>query len=129
MSRLIVRPATHADVAELSERIHGVAERLVYTSFAYAGEIDGKVVGFGGLSYVNGDVVAFADLMDVVREHPVTLHRIALKVLEEAARRGHRAVYASADKLTPAAARWLVRLGFVKQEDRNLYKWTCAVRP
>jgi N-acetylglutamate synthase-like GNAT family acetyltransferase len=110
-------------VARFTARLYGEPEWIRHTALAFTGEVDGEIVGIGGLSYVGGDVVAFADLTDEARAHPVTLHRFALQVMKEARKRGHRVVFASADKMTPAAARWLAHLGFQKQEDRNLYQW------
>lgn len=70
-----------------------------------------------------GVVIAFADVTDEAKKHPVRLHRAALKVLADAKAAGHRFIYAQIDNNEPTAERWLTRLGFKPVNDKGRYRW------
>lgn len=88
---------------------------------------DGKIIGIGGIAFLpDGQRLAFADLTDEARAHPVALHKTALRILEVAKQRGMRRIIATADLCaSPAAQRWLKRLGFVEHDYRGtpVYIW------
>lgn len=110
MADLILRPANGADIADL----YG---NLGPTVRAIAGEVDGQVVGIGGLAFVKGIVLAFADLDDEMRRRPIALHKAALGFLRQAKQAGHRHVFAECDRNIPRARPWLERLGFRPVDD------------
>lgn len=87
----------------------------------------GDIIGIGGIALLpDGQRLAFADLTEEARSHPVALHKTALKLLEVARKRGIRRIVASADLCaSPAAIRWLLRLGFTEHDYNGtpVYIW------
>lgn len=97
---------------------HVIGEPLPFRIKAITGEIDGKVIGVGGLAFLpGGTVVAWAALTDEARRAKVSLHRAGLRLMQEARAAGFKRVVASADAESPAAVRWLARLGFELIDD------------
>lgn len=78
----------------------------------------GEIIGIGGIAFLpDGQRLAFAELTDEARQHPVALHKTALKILEVAKKRNIRRIVATADMgASPAAKRWLERLGFIEHD-------------
>lgn len=75
-------------------------------------KIDGKVVGVGGIGYVqDGSVVCFAFISEELRKHKMALHKAGLKVIADAKRDGIKRLIAEASPHS-AAVRWLERYGF-----------------
>lgn len=79
------------------------------------GRVDGKVIAVGGIAiYPNGGRVAFCNISDEGRRYPLSLHRGAKMVLQEAKKFGIKRIVVEADgrnhDKTPA---WIARLGFV----------------
>lgn len=79
---------------------------------------NGDIIGVGGVAFLpDGQRLAFAELTEEARRHPVALHKTALKILDVARKRGVRRIVATADMgASPAAKRWLERLGFIEHE-------------
>lgn len=101
------RPATRADIDAL------ISEPLPYRVRAFAVEDDGKLLGIGGFAYQPKDTIAaFVLKAPGAEKYPVALHRAGLKAMAEARASGYRRVVALAEKMNPAAERWLGRLGF-----------------
>jgi len=86
---------------------------------------EGAIIGIGGIAFLeDGQKYAFTELTDEARQHPVALHKAAKMILETAKARGVRRVIASADMAaSPAAERWLKRLGFEPTEVNNQTVW------
>jgi RimJ/RimL family protein N-acetyltransferase len=85
---------------------------------ALTGEIDGRVIGVGGLAFLpGGTVAAWADLSDEARRAKISLHKAALEILRMAQASGIKRIVASGDVSSPAAMRWLIRLGFEPTQD------------
>lgn len=105
----MVRRATRADYMAF----FGKAEA---TMWALAGEVDGKIVGIGGLAHVNGRQVLFLDIAPEARRYKVTLMREAKKMMDAVKASGRAFVYAKPDPKEPAAAKWLRSLGFAPTE-------------
>ncbi len=80
-------------------------------------ELDGRVLGVGGLGYrPDGTVIAFAHLSDELRQHPVAVHRagrLGMALIESS---GVPLVIAEAQPGNPAAERWLKHFGFERME-------------
>jgi hypothetical protein len=116
---MLVRPATAADFLAF----HG--ELPPYRVKAFAGIVDGEVVGLAGLAFPHGSPmpIAWADMSDDARRHAVALHKAAKAFF--AGYRGR--VACAADPAIPASRRWLERLGFVPtgtmSPDGEVYVW------
>jgi N-acetylglutamate synthase-like GNAT family acetyltransferase len=120
-----IRPTVADDLALLTD------EPLPFRIRALTAEIDGKVAGVAGISFLpNGTVVAMAELTDDMRRHKFTLHRAAVKFLADVRASGIRELVATADPCFPAAERWLRRLGFQQVDkpgaDRQIWVWQCT---
>ena len=113
---LVIRPATKADLDTF------YAGQPRPTISAYVGDLDGKIVGIGGLAYVYGRVNIFCDLTKDARRFKIAMHRIGLMLMQQAMADGHRFVYADADMNEPTSDRWLRRLGFAHMGG-NFYRW------
>lgn len=114
MSEVTIRPSRRSDVHLVSD------EPLPWRIKALTGEIDGRVVAVGGLTFLpGGTVAAFAALTDEARACKVSLHRAGLRLMREAKESGIKRVVASADSKSEVAMRWLLRLGFEPVESDN----------
>lgn len=114
-----VKWATKADLAE-----NGMD--IPYRMIALVGRNDeGRIIGVGGIAFLpDGQKYAFTELTDEARKHPMALHKAALMILDAARRRGIKRIVASADMAaSPAAKRWLARLGFQQHEWNNQEVW------
>lgn len=85
----------------------------------------GEIIGIGGIAFLkDGQKYAFTELTDEARKHPMALHKAALTILDAARRRGIRRIIAGADMAaSPAAKRWLARLGFEQHEWNGTEVW------
>lgn len=111
-----------ATKADLAERGMDIPYRMI----AMAGRNEaGEIIGLGGIAFLpDGQKYAFTELTDEARKNPVALHKAALTILDAAKRRGVRRIVASADmSASPAAKRWLARLGFKQHEWNNQEVW------
>lgn len=117
-----LRPTIPADIAQVTD------DALPWRIRALTGEVDGRVIGVGGLAYLpGGTVAAWAALTDEARACKVSLHRAGLRFMADIKAAGIRRVVASADIHSPAALRWLLRLGFRPVDDdpeRAVFVWT-----
>src|SRR5262245_1899887 len=101
-------PTLAADLAATGQ------DRLGFRIRAVTARVGDKIVGIGGLSFLDdGTVLAFCHLTDAARRRKVALHKAALAALARAKASGIRRIVATADPEQPAAERWLERLGFV----------------
>lgn len=84
-----------------------------YRNHAWVGELDGQILGMGGICYPPGATVPvmWADFSEEGRRHAVTLHRAGREVLARFTAR-YRRLACVADATVPASRRWLERLGF-----------------
>lgn len=118
--RVRLRPTVADDIPSLTSdplpaRIQGITA-----------EVDGQVIGLGGLSYrPNGTVIAFAWISETARKYPLAIHRAGRMAMDLI--RGSRLpmVVAEAEPGNPAAERWLERLGFVARDvsGQCVYVW------
>jgi len=114
---IIVRRASRADLDAFSPG------RNRPTVKAWVGEVDGRIVGLGGLALSNGRWIAFCDLADEARPHKRAIVRAGRDVIAEARRAGHTFLYAEADASQPMAKRWLESLGFRPDQKTGMFKW------
>jgi len=115
-----IRPATAADVAGYLAASHIGDGRPVPTVRAWAAEHAGDVVGFAGIAY--GPVlIAFAEMREGAERYPVTIMRVARKVLD-LLRAASSSVYAEASETYPNSEAFLRRLGF-QHVDGRVYVW------
>lgn len=107
--RVVLRPATLGDFEEL------IDEPLPWRVRATAAEIDGKLLGVGGLAFLpDGTVGAFVHVADEARKYKIAMHRAGLQTMADARALGLQRVVALADKDIERAVPWLERLGFKK---------------
>lgn len=116
---IAIRPAVEADFVALAGEPPPVRVR------AWTGADGDMVLGVGGLAFVEGAVVGFAELSPEARAHPVALHRTALRFLARARAMGIRRIVAHAADDVAAAERWLLRLGFepVEVDGKRVFQW------
>lgn len=110
MSKVTFRPARREDIAALQGD-----SPLPYRVQAIAGEVDGRVIGIGGLVFRPDGVWASIMLTDEARRYKLAMHRAALMTLAMAERAGIRTLYASAEDGRAGAVAWLERLGFTRE--------------
>lgn len=79
----------------------------------------------GGVAYLqDGQKMAFADLSDEARKHPVALHKAGHAIMRLVREKGIKRLVATADMVaSPAAERWLERFGFQPQESHGMKIW------
>jgi len=87
-------------------------------------EVGGRVCAVGGVARRDGRRIAFADLDDVARRHPVVVGRAARRFLHAVEPGRYGMIFAEADPAEPGAVRWLTSLGFQPVADRRgVYRW------
>lgn len=124
MSRVILRPATREDFEALCDGPRPYRVRAI------AAEIDGRVIGVGGLAYLpNGTVGCFVHAIDEARRYKVAMHRAGLQALQMARETGVRRMVAMADPDIAAAVPWLERLGFKEMtvDGGQVWVWEDAI--
>lgn len=103
-----------------------LAEPLPYRTRGIAGEVDGRLLGVGGLALLpNQTWAAYVHLHPEARKYPVALHKAALLTLNQARLYGISRVVAFAEDGIEPAKRWLARLGFEPQtiDGHEVYIW------
>lgn len=115
---MIIRPASREDIESFSDMPNKPS------MLAWAGEIDGRIVGLAGFVFSKGRWLGFCDLTEEARKHKMTIARAAKRILAEAGNRGIKFIYAEADQNEPRAVRWLTSLGFrIDPRTVYLYRW------
>lgn len=118
--RVELRPTIASDLAQVTH------ETLPIRIRAITAELDGRVLGIGGIGYrPDGVVIGFAALNDEFRNYPRALHRAGLAMMKIIRDSGVPQVIALADERVASAERWLERLGFRVCYERGvrLYVW------
>lgn len=101
-------PLTGADLVEVYKG------KIDFPFIAYAGVEDGKrpkVIGIGGLAWIEGRCFLWLDLVDMKRTHPVVVVRQAKRMLDKAIQLGVSEVWARRD-IEPLSEKLLRHLGF-----------------
>ncbi len=118
MTGPVIRPATRADIEAFSDQPAKPSIR------ALAMEMDGRIIGLGGIALARGRWIAFADLSEEARRYKMHIMRAACRFLDDARRDGIRFIYAAADPCEAKAVRWLTRLGFeLDPKSGVLHRW------
>jgi RimJ/RimL family protein N-acetyltransferase len=104
--RVTFRPTIPADFIALNGAMPPWRSRCI------TAELDGRVIGLGGLVHRPDGVWASAVIGVEARRYPAAIHRAGRQVMAMARALGLRQVYAAAQPDNPAAQRWLARLGF-----------------
>ncbi len=116
MSKVTVRPATPKDIAAF------VSEAPI--TKAWVGEVDGKIIGIGGLYFHKARWCVFCDLTDEARRYKLTIARTAKMVMDEARRMNIRFIYSDVDIDEPNARKWHHKLGFrLDPRSQRLMRW------
>jgi hypothetical protein len=117
---VVVRPATPEDIAAFC---HDLPSKP--TIRALVAEIDGVMVGFGGIGLKQGRWYAFCDVNPELRPYKMTIARAAKRFLAAARAGGIRTIYAEISPLEPRAGLWLASLGFEFDErSQHFYRWS-----
>lgn len=105
---IVLRPATIEDVVSYVGELPNVRLR------AWAGLMDGRVIGIGGLAYLpNGSVLAFINAEPEARLcAKVSIYKAAKRAIAWALDHGLREINAIKSDDIEAAERFLVKLGF-----------------
>ena len=117
----VIRPATRADL----DRFYGTGS-LPVTVRAMVGLVDGEIVGCGGISEIDGILVAFCDFAPRARRYKLAIVKAASAVIAAAQADGARHIYAEADPDEPGAVRWMTSLGFRPTGQPRMYRWAAA---
>lgn len=105
--RVTLRPTVAADLPFL------IAVPLPHRIKAITAELEGRVIGIGGIGYrPDGTVIAFVQMSDEARKYPVAIHRAGLMAMEMIRKARVPLVIAESQDGNPAAVPWLLRLGF-----------------
>jgi hypothetical protein len=107
MNALEVRPATLDDVR------YYFPDNLMPTFKAWAGVLNGKVVGIGGYAFKDGRWVAFCDMKAEAMKFKRKIVE-AGKTAMRAADEQNITLFAWADTGIPGSSNWLRHLGFVE---------------
>lgn len=123
--RVTFRPTVAPDLMLITH------EPLPHRIKAITAELDGKVVGLGGIGYrPDGTVIAFAQFTDEMRKYPAAVHRAGVLGMGIIRRSGAPIVVAEAQPGNPAAERWLEHFGFVRTETPHgvafVWRRSCA---
>lgn len=110
--RPIIREATEADFRQFYGKIP-------WTFRAYVVEIDGQIMGIGGVYYDGESIIAFSSIRPELKRHKVTILKGARKVMGLV---NGRACLAIASKDHAGSERLLEHLGFERVGDR-VFRW------
>ncbi len=114
--RVTLRPTQADDIP------HCIGEPLPYRIRAITALVDDRVIGLGGIGFrPDGYVIAFAAILPEARKYPAAIHRAGRMAVDMMRRSGIPMVVAEAQPGNPAAARWLLRLGF--KREHNGFVW------
>ena len=109
-------PATRADIEKAMIALYGQVYPIHVRMIAFVGKIGDEVLGFGGIAFMpDGIRMAFCDVGDKGRSHPVALHRAAKMTMDAAVRYRVGKLYATIRGMHPKSPRWLQKLGFIPE--------------
>lgn len=111
--RVTIRPASLEDVCSFYSGCD-VPVRMI------AMEIDGEVVGIGGLAWLDDGVFAISWLKDAARASPRSILRGA-HIVQAMMEEHGGLVYATPDPDEPTAVALLTHIGFERHEKDDLY--------
>lgn len=117
LARPVVRPATQADILAFYKK------PLQQTVIAKVGVVRGRIIGCGGVAYIDGKAFVFFDLKPSARRYKVTIVKAAKQVIDEVRANGCRVMWADLDPDEVGAERWARSLGFEPTLKARLYRW------
>ena len=118
LPRLTIRRATREDIEAFSSQPNKP------TLKAWVGEVDGEIIGIGGLAFAHGRWFAFCDVTEEARKYKIGIMRLAKHIMADAQAQGIRYIYADADKNEPKAVAWMTSLGFeIDPRSNRYYRW------
>jgi RimJ/RimL family protein N-acetyltransferase len=118
-----LRPTIASDLPEV------IGEPLPFRIRAITVLADDRVIGVGGIAFPpHGPVIAFVQQAADAKNYPVAFHRAGLLAMRMIRDAGIKQVIATTDRESPAAIRWIERLGFVRSTaqplgDKLLFEW------
>jgi hypothetical protein len=118
----VIRPATRADLVAF----YGQG-KLPLTARAVVGLVDGKIVGCGGVTDVDGLQMAFCDVIPEARRYKLALVKAAAAIVAEVKAEA-RFIFAEADPNEPGAVRWITSLGFRATARPGMFRWEARHR-
>lgn len=101
-----IRYAKREDIASWYKKVPGTMKAIVL-------EVDGEVIGLGGVMRRNNQLMAFMEMKDGAQSHPVSLVRAAGKAIREIIVHYKVPVYAAVDDEWKSAPRFLAYCGFI----------------
>jgi len=120
MGSPVVRPTIAADLIVLKQPLPHPSQGITLLQ-------DGEVLAVGGVMRTRSLFIAWAEISDRARKHPVALHKAARAFHKQLQQQGIRRLFAVADSTVPAAERWLERHGFVyvgtSPEGLSVFRW------
>lgn len=109
--RITLRPTVAADLPFC------IGEPLPHRIKCITAELDGRVIGIGGLGFrPDGTVIAFAQINDEFRKYPRAVHRAGRAGMALIRASRVPLVIAEAQPDNAAAERWLLHFGFTPIE-------------
>lgn len=118
---LVIRPTIVGDFEAFK------AEAPPYRVKAWTAELDGEIIGIGGLAFPPRlPPIAFTEIGDAARKHPVALHKTGKRFMAEVKAMGIPKIVATTDASNETARRWLERLGFVEAgeaDGKRVHTW------
>jgi hypothetical protein len=109
-----LRPATAHDVAAFTNG------KMTMTCQAIVADLDGEIIGIGGVYFTGAHVVAFSDFKKKMLDYPFTMARavkMIMKIVQE------RPCIAIADKRHASAFDLLQRCGF-RRVHSNVFEYS-----
>jgi hypothetical protein len=119
-----LRPTIASDLPEI------IGEPLPFRIRAITVLADDRIIGIGGIAFPpDGPVIAFVQQTQDAKNYPVAFHRAGLLAMRMIRGAGIMQVIATTNRNSPAAIRWIERLGFVRScvqpiDDKLLFEWT-----
>ncbi len=90
---------------------------LPWPWFGLAAEVNGTVVGLGGIAWREDGAFVFLNCPRKFMPSPLMAHRLALRVLASARAAGEDAIYVVPTPGVATAKKWLTALGFRFERD------------
>ncbi len=119
----MTKPSLRNATIEDYETFYGHKPKV--TIRAVVAELDGKVVGIGGIAYYKNQMVAFSEIRDDLRKYPVFIMKAAKRIAKLLDKHGKSAVAIACPKEGNSQA-MLERVGFTKissTEEQETYQW------
>lgn len=114
-----IRTATARDI----EAFYG--ERPPFTMRALVADLDGEIIGIGGVAYYPNKIVAFSEIKPKFRKYKKTIYKAAKMVCKIVDKYGASALAISSES-EKNSGELLARMGFVhigKTSQGDIYQW------